>query len=79
MPVAVLKTSVAQFPMRFVLNDTLAMNPSVPLSQLKEVSVEVRISKTGMAKPEPGDLISTVQTIQVGTENARLLVDQVRQ
>lgn len=79
MPVAVLKTSVAQFPMRFVLNDALAMNPSAPLSQLKEVTVEVRISKTGMAKPEPGDLISTVQTIQVGTENARLLVDQVRQ
>jgi cytochrome c-type biogenesis protein CcmH len=79
MPVAVLKTSVAQFPMRFVLNDALAMNPSAPLSQLKEVTVEARISKTGMAKPEPGDLISTVQTIQVGTENARLLVDQVRQ
>jgi len=79
MPVAVLKTSVAQFPMRFVLNDTLAMNPNAPLSKLKEVSVEVRISKTGMAKPEPGDLISAVQTIQVGTENARLLVDQVRQ
>ncbi len=79
MPVAVLKTSVAQFPMRFVLNDALAMNPGAPLSKLKEVSVEVRISKTGMAKPEPGDLISAVQTIQVGTENARLLVDQVRQ
>ena len=79
MPVAVLKTSVAQFPMRFVLNDALAMNPGAPLSKLKEVSVEVRISKTGMAKPEPGDLISAVQTIQVGSENARLIVDQVRQ
>jgi cytochrome c-type biogenesis protein CcmH len=79
MPVAVLKISVAQFPMRFVLNDALAMNPSAPLSKLKEVSVEVRISKTGMAKPEPGDLISTAKTIQVGTENVRLLVDQVRQ
>jgi cytochrome c-type biogenesis protein CcmH len=78
MPVAVLKISVAQFPMRFVLNDALAMNPSAPLSKLKEVSVEVRISKTGMAKPEPGDLISTAKTIQVGTENVRLLVDQVR-
>jgi cytochrome c-type biogenesis protein CcmH len=55
------------------------MNPSAPLSKLKEVSVEVRISKTGMAKPEPGDLISTAKTIQVGTENVRLLVDQVRQ
>lgn len=79
MPVAVLKTSVAQFPMRFVLNDALAMNPSAPLSKLKEVSVEVRISKTGMAKPESGDLISTAKTIQVGSEGVRLLVDQVRQ
>ena len=79
MPVAVLKTPATQFPMPFVLNDSLAMNPSNPLSNLKEVSVEVRISKTGMAKPEPGDLISAVKTIQVGTENVRLMVDQVRQ
>ena len=79
MPVAVLKTPAAQFPMNFVLNDSLAMNPSSPLSKLAEVSVEVRISKTGMAKPEPGDLISAVKTIKVGTENARLLVDQIRQ
>ena len=79
MPVAVLKTPATQFPMSFVLNDSLAMNPSNPLSKLKEVSVEVRISKTGMAKPEPGDLISAVKTIQVGTENVRLMVDQVRQ
>ena len=79
MPVAVLKTPTAQFPMNFVLNDSLAMNPSSPLSKLVEVSVEVRISKTGMAKPESGDLISAVKTIKVGTENARLLVDQIRQ
>ena len=79
MPVAVLKTPAAQFPMNFVLNDSLAMNPSSPLSKLAEVSVEVRVSKTGMAKPEPGDLISAVKTIKVGTENARLLVDQIRQ
>ena len=79
MPVAVLKIPVAQFPMSFVLNDTLAMNPSAPLSKLTEVSIEVRISKTGMAKPETGDLISVAKTIKVGTENVRLLVDQVRQ
>ncbi|MBU3628821.1 c-type cytochrome biogenesis protein CcmI [Polynucleobacter sp. AP-Reno-20A-A9] len=78
-PVAVLKVPVADFPMSFTLNDSLAMNPSAPLSQLSEASIEVRISKTGMAKPEPGDLISSVQTIKVGTSNIRLLVDQVRQ
>ena len=79
MPVAVLKIPVAQFPMSFVLNDALAMNPNAPLSKLTEVSIEVRISKTGMAKPETGDLISVAKTIKVGTENVRLLVDQVRQ
>ena len=79
MPVAVLKIPVAQFPMSFLLNDTLAMNPSAPLSKLTEVSIEVRISKTGMAKPETGDLISAAKTIKVGAENVRLLVDQVRQ
>jgi cytochrome c-type biogenesis protein CcmH len=33
----------------------------------------------GMAKPESGDLISSTKTIKVGSENIRLLVDQVRQ
>lgn len=79
MPVAVFKTPVAQFPMSFLLNDALAMNPSAPLSKLTEVSIEVRISKTGMAKPETGDLISAAKTIKVGAENVRLLVDQERQ
>ncbi len=79
MPVAVLKVPATDFPMRFSLNDALAMNPSAPLSQLVDASVEVRISKTGMAKPEAGDLISAAQTIKVGEKNVRLLVNQVRQ
>ena len=79
MPVAVLKVPALNFPMDFTLNDALAMNPSAPLSQLSEANVEVRISKTGMARPEAGDLISSVQTIKVGSKNIRILVDQVRQ
>ena len=79
MPVAVLKTPIAEFPMSFSLTDALAMNPNMPLSQLSSASIEVRISKTGMAMPEAGDLISSPQTVKVGTSNIRLLVDQVRQ
>ncbi len=78
MPVAVLKTPVTAFPISFVLNDALAMSPNALISQIPEVSVEVRISKTGMAMPEPGDLISTPQTIKVGTTNARLVIGQIR-
>ena len=79
MPVAVLKTSAAEFPMNFSLTDALAMNPSAPLSQIPEASIEVRISKTGMAKPEPGDLISSPQTVKVGASDVRLVIDRVRQ
>ena len=79
MPVAVLRESAGEFPVRFVLNDALAMNPNQPLSQLSEVSLEVRISKTGMAKPEAGDLLSSPQTVKVGANQVHLIVNQVRQ
>ena len=79
MPVAVLKTAATDFPMSFALTDALAMNPSAPLSKLSEASIEVRISKTGMAKPEAGDLLSSAKTVKVGANQVRLLVDQVRQ
>ena len=79
MPAAILRVPAADFPMSFSLTDALAMNPSAPLSQLSEASIEVRISKTGMAKPEAGDLISSAQTVKLGTKNVVLLVDQIRQ
>ncbi|WP_114639041.1 c-type cytochrome biogenesis protein CcmI [Polynucleobacter necessarius] len=79
MPIAVLKTTVTSFPMRFELDDALAMNPSMPLSQFEQLTVEARITKSGMAKPEVGDLISVVKTVKVGANSVRLLVDQVRQ
>jgi len=78
MPVAVLRVPATEFPMNFALNDTLAMNPNALLSQQSEVAIEVRISKSGMAKQEAGDLISAVQTVKVGASNLQLLVNQVR-
>ena len=78
MPVAILKTPVTSFPMNFVLNDALAMNPNSLLSRLPEVSIEIRISKTGMAMPESGDLISAPQIVKVGTSDVQFLINQVR-
>jgi cytochrome c-type biogenesis protein CcmH len=61
-----------------VLDDSLAMSPSARISALKEVSVEARISKTGLAKPESGDLISSAQIVKVGTGNVIIAIDQIR-
>jgi cytochrome c-type biogenesis protein CcmH len=78
MPLAVLKARAAELPMKFKLDDSLSMSPQARISTASEVNVEARISKSGMAMPEPGDLISSVQTVKVGATGIKLRVDQVR-
>ena len=78
MPLAIMRARAADLPVRFVLNDALAMTPDALISTLKEVTVEVRISKSGMAKPEPGDMMSATQNVKVGATGVKLLVDQIR-
>jgi cytochrome c-type biogenesis protein CcmH len=43
-----------------------------------EVEVEARISKSGMAQAESGDLMSAVQTVKVGAKGIKLQVSKVR-
>lgn len=78
MPMAVLRAPATQLPLKFTLDDSLAMNPASLISSTAEVEVEVRISKTGMAMPEPGDLLSKAQVVKVGAKGLKLRVDRVR-
>ena len=78
MPVAIMRGKAADLPLRFVLNDALAMTPDTLISNLSEATIEVRISKSGQAKAEPGDLYSEIQTVKIGTNNLKVVVDQVR-
>ncbi|RLJ68442.1 c-type cytochrome biogenesis protein CcmI [Sulfurisoma sediminicola] len=78
MPLAVLRVKASELPLQFTLDDKLAMNPDNAISSHKEVSIEARISKTGMANPQPGDLLSAPQTVKVGARGIKLLVEQIR-
>ncbi len=78
MPVAVLRASAAALPLKFTLDDSLAMSPQARISGASTVEVEARISKSGMAQSEPGDLISAVQTVKVGASGITLKVNTVR-
>jgi cytochrome c-type biogenesis protein CcmH len=78
MPVAIMRGKVSELPMRFVLNDALAMTPDALISNLNAVSVEVRVSKSGQAKPVSGDLYSAPIVVKVGANQLKLVVDQVR-
>ena len=78
MPVAIMRGKVSELPMRFVLNDALAMTPDALISNLNAVSVEVRVSKSGQAKPVSGDLYSAPIVVKVGANQLKLVIDQVR-
>lgn len=78
MPVAVVRAHVSDLPLTFTLDDSLAMSPQARISQASQVDVEARISKSGMAQPEPGDLMSSVQTVKVGATGVALQVNAVR-
>ena len=78
MPLAAVRLRASELPAKFVLDDSQSMNPQSPLSAAAEVELEARISKTGMAKPESGDLLSAAKTVKVGTSGVALRVAQVR-
>jgi cytochrome c-type biogenesis protein CcmH len=78
MPVAVLRVRGAQLPMKFTLDDSLAMSPQSLISTAAEVEIEARISRSGLARAEAGDMVSAMQTIKVGAKGVTLNVAQVR-
>jgi cytochrome c-type biogenesis protein CcmH len=54
------------------------MSPQARISMSEQIEVEARISKSGMAQAESGDLISTVQTVKVGASGVKLQVNKIR-
>lgn len=79
MPLAVLRQSASSMPMPFTLDDSLSMDPNSKLSSSPEVEIEARISKTGLAMPSAGDLLSAPQTVKLGANNVTLRVAKVIQ
>lgn len=74
MPLAIVRITAAQLPFDFVLDDSTAMNPSAKLSSADEVTVRVRISKSGQATAQPGDLGVSVSPVKPGTAGLNLMV-----
>jgi cytochrome c-type biogenesis protein CcmH len=60
----VLRTVVDSWPVRFRLDDGMAMMPARKLSDFQTVIVEARISRSGNALPAAGDFVATSPTIR---------------
>lgn len=77
MPIAVMRSKVKDLPLKFVLDDTMAMTPSMKLSNFKMVAVSAKISKSGNATPQSGDLRGEIASVKVGADNVQLVIDKV--
>jgi cytochrome c-type biogenesis protein CcmH len=77
MPLAVLRIPAKELPRDFSLDDSLSMAPGVKLSAATSVIVEARISKSGNALPQSGDLFGRTAALKPGATGVRITIDQV--
>lgn len=76
MPLAVLRISASELPKRFELTDAMAMAPNVKLSDFPQVSIEARVSKSGNAQSQPGDLLGLVGPVKPGTAGVNVVINR---
>ena len=74
MPIIVLRKTVADLPLLVEMNDSMSMLTSNKLSDYKSVQVLARISKSGNAKSEKGDLIGVVDSVSTTSKNITKLI-----
>lgn len=76
-PLAIVRTTVDKLPYDFVLDDSMAMNPQMKLSNISSVMVRARISRSGNAMAQPGDLGVSAGPVKPGSkEKMNLLIAQ---
>jgi cytochrome c-type biogenesis protein CcmH len=80
MPLAVLKLPAPranEFPKSFELTDAMAMAPGLNLSSFKEVIIEARVSKSGNAQLQSGDLNGVSSAVAPGAGNVVVTIAKV--
>jgi len=75
LPLAILKQNAKDLPLRYTLDDSMAMAPGMTLSSVPSFVVGARVSKSGNATPQPGDLQGSSQPTKAGAKNIDIVID----
>lgn len=79
MPLAAHRARVEDLPLTVTLDDSMAMIPAMKLSGFPEVTVGARVSKSGQAMPQSGDLEGEVSPVKPGQSSAvKVVIDRTR-
>jgi cytochrome c-type biogenesis protein CcmH len=76
MPLAILRKQVKDLPVTFTLDDSMAMAPNFALSNFASIVVSARVSKSGSAAPQSGDLEGLSPAVKVGATNLAIVIDR---
>jgi cytochrome c-type biogenesis protein CcmH len=74
MPLAIVRKQVSDLPLSVSLNDTMAMMPNMKLSNFADVKLLARISKSGNAMAQPGDLIGVIDQVALADKNKHTII-----
>jgi cytochrome c-type biogenesis protein CcmH len=77
MPLAVKRAKAGELPLAFALDDAMAMAPGMQLSSFPRVIVGARISKSGSANPQPGDLQGASAPVANDAQGVSVVIDTV--
>lgn len=75
-PLAAVRLAVGDWPLEFSLGDAQAMNPQRLISQASGVVIEARISRSGTAGRQSGDLFGTSAEVGPGAREVLIRIDQ---
>ncbi|MEF8728448.1 MAG: c-type cytochrome biogenesis protein CcmI [Accumulibacter sp.] len=78
MPLAAMRATVADLPLDFRLDDSMALAGGRKISDFASVSVEARITRAGGTSTSSGDLFGRITGVKPGNRKLRLMIDQVQ-
>jgi len=77
MPLAVVRTTVDKLPYAFMLDDSMAMAAGATISSHAKVVVVARISKSGTAAPQKGDVEGVSAPVAPGASGVKVALSRV--
>jgi cytochrome c-type biogenesis protein CcmH len=74
MPLAIVRKQVSELPLTVSLTDAMAMMPNMKLSSFEQVKLLARVSKSGDATQQPGDLIGVIEQVALTDKEPHKIV-----